>query len=495
MKMQYLIIFLIIGIFVGEGQAMSPRQGGATGGAAATQDISKCDLNPSQQTKVKVKGKDGKEHFICTGQAVCGRYTTPVSCKVSEKDLCPIAKQCISFDPTFNPNEKYFYPDDEFSFDKIDKFNFESFNIIRINFSAPLEMTCYAGTLMYKCTRIGSTVVISDTQGVESSMAFPNYVDGSFSQTVKESFGKKSDIYYQELKKQVGILFEVPQIPSQGSFSPKMKTALGEIINAINDYDKNFDITKYPNYVINRESLKDLFEFSIASAQSGNSQKEKEDLIEKNGKIAQAILAIFRSGSFDIATSLTPFIGDARDFYELTTGLDLITGKKLVSFERFLCGMGIIGGSGAFFRNTLSKLRDKYFKKVLEQGLNGLPDLTPLAEGGWKSKAGLIYLPTGKKGEDRLKHILKHTVSKPGDPAHTVFKLSKQSDIIKLLDEAWKSENKIFSTKRNAWLVDMKGKNIGIKGESHILIATIGEDKIVTAYPISEKLFNEWKKQ
>ncbi len=40
MRIHYLVIFLIYGIFLGEGQAMSPRQGGATGGAAAATDIS-----------------------------------------------------------------------------------------------------------------------------------------------------------------------------------------------------------------------------------------------------------------------------------------------------------------------------------------------------------------------------------------------------------------------------------------------------------------------
>ncbi len=105
MRIHYLVIFLIYGIFLGEGQAMSPRQGGATGGAAAATDISKCDLNPSQQTKVKVKGKDGKDHFVCTGQAVCGGKSIPVSCKVSERELCPIATKCIRFlddDPSLN---------------------------------------------------------------------------------------------------------------------------------------------------------------------------------------------------------------------------------------------------------------------------------------------------------------------------------------------------------------------------------------------------------
>jgi hypothetical protein len=72
MRIQFLIIFLIYTMFTQKSWAPPPGQGGATGVAETPSDISKCDLNQSKQTKVKVKDKDGKEHFICTGQAVCG---------------------------------------------------------------------------------------------------------------------------------------------------------------------------------------------------------------------------------------------------------------------------------------------------------------------------------------------------------------------------------------------------------------------------------------
>ncbi|MFI5391892.1 MAG: hypothetical protein ACHQYQ_11075, partial [Bacteriovoracales bacterium] len=39
-----------------------------------------------------------KDYFICTGQAVCAGKTVPVSCKVSEREPCPTATKCMSFD-------------------------------------------------------------------------------------------------------------------------------------------------------------------------------------------------------------------------------------------------------------------------------------------------------------------------------------------------------------------------------------------------------------
>jgi hypothetical protein len=101
MKKLYLILFLGIGIFSQQGWA-PPIKGGATGGAEAAPDISKCDLNPSKQTKVTLTTKSGKVHRICTGVAICAGKSVPVSCKVSERELCPIAKQCLVFNSDKN---------------------------------------------------------------------------------------------------------------------------------------------------------------------------------------------------------------------------------------------------------------------------------------------------------------------------------------------------------------------------------------------------------
>ncbi|RLA63926.1 MAG: hypothetical protein DRQ88_01430 [Epsilonproteobacteria bacterium] len=92
MKKLFLILPLAVLLFSTQGLA-GPPKGGATGG----HDLSSCDLKPKEQTKVKVKDKSGKTHHICTGLAVCGGKATAVSCKVSEREACPTAKKCITF--------------------------------------------------------------------------------------------------------------------------------------------------------------------------------------------------------------------------------------------------------------------------------------------------------------------------------------------------------------------------------------------------------------
>lgn len=97
MKLQYLIVFLILSLFTGECLAMSPRKGGAPGRADAGREISSCNIKPPEQTRIGLKDKKGQMHFICTGQAICGGEVAPVSCRVSEREPCPIAKKCIEF--------------------------------------------------------------------------------------------------------------------------------------------------------------------------------------------------------------------------------------------------------------------------------------------------------------------------------------------------------------------------------------------------------------
>ncbi|RLA68022.1 MAG: hypothetical protein DRQ88_00020 [Epsilonproteobacteria bacterium] len=101
MKKLFLIFPLAALLFATQGWAPPPGKGGAAGF-----DASKCDLKPKEQTKVALKDKSGKLIFVCIGSAVCGGKTVPVSCKVSEREACPMAKKCVVSDAT-GINEYY----------------------------------------------------------------------------------------------------------------------------------------------------------------------------------------------------------------------------------------------------------------------------------------------------------------------------------------------------------------------------------------------------
>lgn len=96
MKKIYLTLILGFGMFAQQGWSPPPGQGGA----AAAPDIKSCDLKPQEQTKITLTDKSGKKHFICTGMAACGESLVPVSCKISEREPCPVATKCLEFDPS-----------------------------------------------------------------------------------------------------------------------------------------------------------------------------------------------------------------------------------------------------------------------------------------------------------------------------------------------------------------------------------------------------------
>jgi hypothetical protein len=90
MKIQYLIIFLIMEIFVSEGQAMSPKKGGASG-----QDISSCKIDYKGNGKVSIQKEREKPSLMCVGKAICGGKEIPVSCSLpSESATCDQARSC-----------------------------------------------------------------------------------------------------------------------------------------------------------------------------------------------------------------------------------------------------------------------------------------------------------------------------------------------------------------------------------------------------------------
>ncbi|RLA61797.1 MAG: hypothetical protein DRQ88_00070 [Epsilonproteobacteria bacterium] len=93
MNKLFLILPLAALLFATQGWAPPPGKGGATGG----QNLSKCDLKPKDQEKFDFTDKKGKTHFLCTGEASCAGKTIPISCKVTEKEECPMAKKCVVF--------------------------------------------------------------------------------------------------------------------------------------------------------------------------------------------------------------------------------------------------------------------------------------------------------------------------------------------------------------------------------------------------------------
>ncbi|RLA61572.1 MAG: hypothetical protein DRQ88_00855 [Epsilonproteobacteria bacterium] len=93
MNKLFLILPLATLLFATQGWAPPPEKGGAA--AFPTFHSKKCDLRPQEQTKIALQDKKGKTHYVCTGMSVCAGKAVPVSCKISEREACPIAKKCF----------------------------------------------------------------------------------------------------------------------------------------------------------------------------------------------------------------------------------------------------------------------------------------------------------------------------------------------------------------------------------------------------------------
>ena len=71
----------------------------------------------------------------------------------------------------------------------------------------------------------------------------------------------------------------------------------------------------------------------------------------------------------EIALSLSPYVGDSIDFYELVTGVSFFDGKQLSEIQRVFAGVGIILGSRMLFEGPL-EVGKSIVKQIpsLEQG-------------------------------------------------------------------------------------------------------------------------------
>jgi hypothetical protein len=205
----------------------------------------------------------------------------------------------------------------------------------------------------------------------------------------------------------------------------------------------------------------------------------------------QSALVKYHDDALDIGTALTPGINDARDWYELTTGKDLITGGLLTLWQRGLSGLGLIIGNGAFYRHidNLPMVR----QNALEIAKMGIPDLKMIKYGNlkyaYKSKGGIIYERwDGKRGNDRLSKIIEEHYTNRKD---TYFEMDSPTGIPALLDEAWKiaQDTGLKHQRANgnniSYLVNMN-RPIGNGKREYIFLVfdpSKGPGFIVTAYP------------
>ncbi|MBI2027922.1 MAG: hypothetical protein HYS98_09015 [Deltaproteobacteria bacterium] len=77
----------------------------------------------------------------------------------------------------------------------------------------------------------------------------------------------------------------------------------------------------------------------------------------------------------DLGTAIAPGVNDVRDWFELVSGIDMITQEELSFAERSFCLIGLFVGSGAGFR-----IASDYTSKLAKRGFGKLEEVLALGE-------------------------------------------------------------------------------------------------------------------
>jgi hypothetical protein len=366
---------------------------------------------------------------------------------------------------------------------------YEKYNVIRVISYKPRPGSCYnpaPGLGHYPCLVVPMGVLIRQQNGKEASVCCTEYkLDGSFVENVQKDFGQHSRESFKAVQQSISSYTISPGHNLDAAVLNRLKG----FADALNLYKSGMDLENKPESIYNYIASSALFELTEAFMRADGTSAEKLAFIEKNHNTANALFEISGKGIANISTSLLPFISDARDFYELVNGRDLITGEPIDGFGRIVSGVALIAGSGEIYRKAVNKLKESFFKKALNEAAVGIPGLKYTGEGGWVSDAGIVYRKTLKKEdgtisyENNLRHVLRHCSPNPSKPNHTVFAATPKG-VPRLIDEAWAKKGAAISDPgAEVYIVDM-GKVIGTRGEKKLrIVLEKGTRNITTAYP------------
>lgn len=149
-----------------------------------------------------------------------------------------------------------------------------------------------------------------------------------------------------------------------GELAAEHNTATNNMINDTTDIDTEVKVpTEKPAYdTPELRSVKSARDYQasvqrkVDALPAGPNKVVRQELVNFSGKCLDASEAAYRAGdntkgdivrelaiiALDIGLSLTPGVGFAKDIYEFSTGVNLLTGAKLTTFERTMSAVGIL---------------------------------------------------------------------------------------------------------------------------------------------------------
>ena len=103
----------------------------------------------------------------------------------------------------------------------------------------------------------------------------------------------------------------------------------------------------------------------------------------------------------------------------------------------------------------------------------------------WESTNGLIYGPDSNPlFENRVRHVLDHTVPNPSKTTHSVFNVPRNK-VLGLLDEAWARRGAPVVGDPGAYVIPMQRQVGSVANQTAVRIVVIpGTSQVITAYPV-----------
>lgn len=372
----------------------------------------------------------------------------------------------------------------------------------------------------YEVPSINLTVTYTDDEGNVQKKDCQIDINGDYVNRVRRDFGNHSEKVFQQIYDNRDDLFQKPgTVP--GNLTASQANALKHIEICISNIDSKFDAHTNPECLYYSESVHELYNTCVNEL-IANQDPGYRDVVVNSAESTAGVFNTVVMQSINIATAVTPGINDVRDWYELTTGTDMISGEKLQTWEKVVTGVAVIAGSGVLFRNIIHTVANKEVRAVLTESLKGVPGLKYIKDGelarNFISDEGLIYqnwnLTSGLselERESRIKHILRrHTEwyrdlgreikleegeSRAAAEVGTRFRVDEPDQVFRTIDEAWKlrKEGKFVVNERGyrEYVVDLKRELAADKKNvTAVKIITANRDDghfIITAYPVKPK--------
>lgn len=316
-------------------------------------------------------------------------------------------------------------------------------NLVAVE-NKPIEKECYDVEIgYYQCKTVSSQVTFLDQSGQIRTADEELELAEEYLGKVQAKYGSNSNFIFDDLLSNKETFFQRSVLPEDYQSEEYKK-----LIGIVDKFHNSYSTLVYPSNMYKSQALNELVNLTNEAILLASSKREIDAIIAESQEYINLLI--------DLGTSITPGVNDARDLYELLTGLDFVTNEDIGMFGRMLAGGGLLIGSGALFRKIINSNSSNAVIKILKNStsLRGFPKMKYIRSGKFKgsmvSDGGIIYRKSVKYSNGKIEtHAFYHIVSKhhewgryrkiPGykGSRNSRFSVSNPKEIVGTIDKGY----------------------------------------------------------